>query len=330
MKTGSSWIMAAALTLASCGQLSEPGRATRESQAANPTQNSVPTKDPIRIAHLSEVTDPILEAATADSTHQVPKLQIAFRAGQDADYMQILRCEPTVRLKTALGQDAREIPMDDPMRIERLEFVWRNALGDTTACRIATLMTARNDFQDISAPSGQFLYIVNPCIFSDNGPAQCSFDLWITAPLTFINTMSQQAADLSQQLANAEARLSATYLRLQAAAKATQKHQAACEQKAAVNQSIRDFWKGVASFAAAGVGAYVGPAVFGPMSAWEGARKGLDIATQIFGKNAPAMPNCPEAESLREKQKSDLSSLNASLNQVLQLRRDLSGIEEKY
>lgn len=318
----------AAALVAACGQPLEPTRAapllTRETPV--PTTDDA-TRAPAR---LQAVEGPNLAAAADGSTLQVPALQLAFRGGEDADYVQILRCQPGARLETALGEPAASIARDDPSRGAKLEYVWRNAIADTNSCRVITTMSAQSEFRDLSAPSGTWLYVINPCFFGAQGKATCAFDLWITNELVYENALQAEFLERSRQLADAEGRLTATYLRLQAAARSLRRHQSACEQQYAVEESIRNFWKGVGSFSAAAIGAYVGPALFGPMSAWQGARAGLDLAIRIFGSEAPRLLKCPTAESIRAAQGDDVASLDSQLAQVLQLRRDLASQNAAY
>lgn len=154
------------LALVSCRQ-----EASKINSKANSTSAAVPVATIVPIdpstAKLTSVSDPTLGNANQDSTLQVPTITLSGvgKPSSTVDYVMVARCNKTLKLTTVFGVDIDKVPQSDPMRLSQLEYVWINSIfGNKQECKLVGTKIAREQIQDLAAKSGNFYYVLNPCL----------------------------------------------------------------------------------------------------------------------------------------------------------------------
>jgi hypothetical protein len=137
----------------------------------------------------------------------VPTLSMTF---QGSDYAQILRCSSTYAFTTQSGIPIANIDRTSANR-QSLQWAWLQAWNNSNSCEIANQMSNALSYPDIAAPSGNFYYVVNPCISAANsstGQEACSYMLQVSNIFQYTNTFQQQVQQKLVDLANAQSALS--------------------------------------------------------------------------------------------------------------------------
>jgi hypothetical protein len=134
----------------------------------------------------------------------------------------------------------------------------------------------------------------------------------------------------AEELSIAEAHLAGLYSQLYYNTQLLRMRKDECENNYAVNESIKNFWKGLLSFSLGGVGATIGGVMSGGTAALHGFKTGMAIAVGFF-KKWPAEPNvCPVADRIIQQSQNASATVPAALHRVLALRVNLSEINATY
>ncbi len=328
--------------LAACGPLGESSISVQKNM-----DPSVQLKDkdaiaqyltpiPPESAALSLAAEPFLAPASEGGTLRVPTISLTGLEEKRADYAQIARCSSKVILKTASGEKLEDIPADSAGRLQKLKWVWVNSIWTNSIdCKIVggtNSYNARPRFQDLSAKSGNFFYVINPCLQPERSTKKetCSYNLIVTKELAYENTLTADFMQTAEELSLAEASLAGLYSQLYYDAQLLRMRKDECENNYAVSQSSQNFWKGLLSFTLGGVGASIGAVMSGGTAALQGFKTGLSIAVGFF-KKFPTEPNiCPTADKVIQNAQDSSTSITPVIQRVLELRMKLSEIDKKY
>lgn len=164
-----------------------------------------------------KISSPLqVEARDFGKNFKVPTFGLQF-AG--SDYVQILRCISSYKtLFQSLIQEADSL-VGTESRSQSLKWAWYDSFGNPKFCKLAAPRWQTNGvsgeseqvtyFQDITAPSGTFFYIVNPCLAKSTHGAtkdECSFILASTDEITFSSPLSDAFLKKAAELTEAELR----------------------------------------------------------------------------------------------------------------------------
>lgn len=282
-------------------------------------------------ASASITTAPVVAAASEESRLKVPVL--AF-ARQNADFVMIARCPKSFVMRTPAGDDIKTLAPTLPTRLSQLRWAWQNAAFDAAGCRLVGSYVARDKFEDLAAKSGSFYYVINPCVMkerSTNPTENCSYNLSISEPVSnYTNTLSAEFLAEAENLANAEATFAGIYSQLYFIAQSIQVNQDACERQWAFEQSRANFFQGLKSLVAIGIGAAVGGIMSGGAATIQGAKTGLGIASALFPERNATPPKCPVVDDLITKATAVTGRAEGAQKAVLDVRAKLSELNSAY
>jgi hypothetical protein len=125
-----------------------------------------------------------IEAKDFGAGFKVPSFTIER---QNSSFVQILRCREVMQDTLKNSIDAAKD------RVDESEWTWRDAFGNNTMCQVASLRFMDHVFQDIAAPDGNYVYLLNPCVsqdVSETGKEACSFRLVVTPAIRFTGSPS--------------------------------------------------------------------------------------------------------------------------------------------
>ena len=334
-------IFAAAVFTVGCGNVDS-------SQSMQKKSDSVPAledKDSIAkyllpvdpsSASVSLAAEPFLSTATENGTLQVPTFSITGLSTHSADYVQIARCNTCTQLKTATGVKIEDIAADSSLRLQQLKWIWiNNVWGNNNNCKILggpSSHIVRERFQDLSAKTGNFFYIINPCLRTERSTQNevCSYNLIVTPSMAHTNTLTEEFLATAEQLAVAEARLAGVYSQLYYSAQAIRMQKETCETNYGISQASQNFWKGFVTLSIGGVSAAIGGSVSGGTAALQAFKTSMSLSVGFF-KKWPPVPNiCPTADKLIQSAQATSEELPSALKNVLDIRLKLSEINSAY
>jgi hypothetical protein len=334
--------VALCLTVTACGPASEQSVSTNDRDDSDISARDldaaakyVAPVDPAT-ATLSLSAEPFLAATSDGATLRVPTLNITGFEERRADYAQIARCSSGTILRAATGEKLEDIPATSSTRLQKLKWTWLNSVwGDPLNCKLVggiNAHNARTRFQDLSAKTGTFFYVINPCVLPERSTQKetCSYNLIVTKEFSYENSLTEEFMNQAEALAIAEARMAGLYSQLYFNTQLLRLRKDECENNYAINEASKNFWKGLLSFSLGGIGAAVGGFMSGGTAALQGFKTGLGIAVGFF-KRMPAEPNvCPVADKIIQNSQAVSAELPGALHRVLELRVKLSEINTAY
>lgn len=195
-----------ALTLSACLKRSTGQReptAAPASEASRESASSAESGLNLLDAEKAVITVSATEvkAGSFGAGYKVPTFGLQFTG---ADYAMILRCVASYHgaMDTAIAADADK-------DINTRKWTWLDAFGNPLLCKVAATRAMATDFQDVSAPNGDFFYLVNPCVSSDhsaNGQDQCGYKLALTPnTISYRGAISAAFSAKADELVSAEA-----------------------------------------------------------------------------------------------------------------------------
>ena len=199
-----------------------------------------------------------------------PKIEFEFTK---ADFVKILRCPEEHKnfFKQGLeaGIDYDQFVSNNhhstPLGYEKYQRFWNSAEANyISKCVYASTHMVRKNFFDLSAPSGRWYYLVNPCVSKDSsktGEEQCSANVKKTPSFDFESTANQRFYDIITDLGEFEGRVASAAHEMKRLAIEISIKTIRCEQDAMVkahNQAISSAWKSLAAM----VGSFVIGSVF--------------------------------------------------------------------
>ena len=229
-----------------------------------------------------EVTSFEVKSTEVSDIYSVPVIAMN---SEKADFVKILRCGASYQFKTQSGKDIRNLRMS-PASMGELEWAWTKALNDRESCTLAHEHSpAKNGkFPHIAAKSGEFYYIINPCIIADNSykeKEECSYMFAITKAIDYESQFQEQVLVAAREVSQATSQLYGIFDRVNFLNHKLTRAIRSCETYYRFMQTKRRLQKGVLEIAL-----YVGVLVFG--IAMGGPVMGL-MAAQMLGTQLPEM-----------------------------------------
>lgn len=220
---------------------------------------------------------------------QVPSLEIQY---DKADFVQVMRCAASYKMQSLTGEDIRHLA-GRPGQQSALEWAWAQAFNDNRQCKMVGVRIIAEEFQDLTAPKGEYYYVTNPCVLAENSVLKkdgCSYNLMLTYPVTITDSFSDDLREKNEELAIAESSLNANLVNAKNLAKKIEIHLRACENKVANDIALLDFKKGLVQFGFLAVGAAIG-SFAGPNGAVMLGQMAGTLGAQYFNTSVLRLPN---------------------------------------
>jgi hypothetical protein len=316
--------MAAVVCFVSCSpsaDLPKPGA----SLASGETKSLQPV-DPSTVS--AQVSAPALMAASEGSSLQVPGFTVSRNS---ADYVEVIRCAKSfIPFAPGVG-DARNLSKSSPTWRDNMRYAFAEAKADYSSCKIIGDHIVVDSVRDLSSPSGEYYYIVNPCVLKERTTKAnvfCSYDLVFTPTIRYENTLSGEFIDAAGELARVEGMLSATLSRLYRHAEAIQEYKDTCQMNYLTDLTNDRTMKAVAGIVTTGLAMGAG-AVMGAGSAMV-ARQFLGVLQQAFLAAPSPEYQCPQVDQERAAGENDYALLESQLSAVVEASKKLSEINAQY
>ncbi|NRA46004.1 MAG: hypothetical protein HRU09_13715 [Oligoflexales bacterium] len=220
---------------------------------------------------------------------KVPRLKITF---DKADFVKVLRCAASYKMQTSTGEDIRHLA-GRPGQQSAMEWAWAFALEDRRKCKVVGLKIVSNDFADLTAPKGEYYYVVNPCVLSEHSVLNeegCSYNLTLTYPVMVSDSFREEVRQKNIELSQAESSLNANLANAKQLAKKIEIQLTACENMVAKDQALLNFKKGIVQLGFLAVGAAIGGVIAGPNGAVMAGQMAGTIGAQYFFTKALNQP----------------------------------------
>jgi hypothetical protein len=290
----------------------------KENEEANSASLGVPT--------LKLLEDVSLSESSEGSLHKVPSLR--FQVSEQG-YAQVLRCHKSYVFQGPLGEDLSELSSK-----ELRKWAWYEAWESREqGCLVTSTKQVGEPFLDLTADSGSFYYILNPCQSREVDGIKsesCSYDLVFSKSIKFENTASKEFLNVAKQVADAESSVVGGFSRMRYFANLISERTRECEEQQAMREAGQGFLKGITTLLAMGTGAFVGGIVSGGVTGIQGAKAGLALARKLFAAPTPGVAECVPAEALKTHAAQNLLHLEESVRNVLALRVQLSSLNQSY
>ncbi len=278
----------------------------------------------------------LLEQPTLASADQVSELKVPGFKFQlvNADMARILRCNKDYVLRyQATGEPLATVAQrGDYIDPGVMKWAWLDA-AQNPACRLLGVQITRTDFKDLAAQSGDYYYIINPCVsqpVSLTGLEDCSYNLILTNPLDYENELEPLFIEKAQQLAELEGKVSAHIANFLTISRHIRNKTRECEDLWAHKQSMKAFKNGIISLGAMVVGAVVGGIVAGPVGAMQGANTFGGIASGIMGPPSVEAAKCDKVTALVNQLENEYAQITPTVDQIVAVRKDMNKIESRY
>ena len=273
-------------------------------------------------------TQPALGPASEGGDLKVPVIGLELNK---SDYVMMLRCPKSFVPNTPQGVDSRTIA-ESGRNLGEFKFVWVEAFQYNSGCRQVGNFIARTRFEDLAAKSGEFYYILNPCLSKERSTLPnetCSYNLVFSNSIQYTNNLSAVFLSEAEKLSAAEASLAGLFSQLFFYAQSIKINQEACEDQWAFSQSRSAFFSGLVGLISMGVGAAVGGVMSGGAAAFNGAKTGLGIARALFPKRQTQL-QCPVAKDMASKAEEVTTRIEGAQKAVLDIRQKLGTLDANY
>lgn len=260
----------------------------------------------------------------------VPALSLALA---NSNYTEVFRCGASYELKYGNGlQKLTDVPESDPSYSEYAKDAFARMRTHGSDCVRVGVGNSLNIVRDYGAQSGNFYYIVNPCVTSEQSTTSrhdCSYQLAITKPIQYTNTRAQAEVDILSTFLDAEGALYAHFKEMEALTVSITAIETTCvldeadrQLVAARSQALMGIVKTVATTVINGLAPGVGTA--------------LGAVVDALGKlkAAGAQPNigstCPQAVTKMERYKELEGQVNTIATRVIEARKELHHLDSTY
>lgn len=273
---------------------------------------------------------PSLSPAADGSKLKVPAITIRRK---QSDTVQILRCPSTYIGTTTLGDEVNNKTVGGIGRAT-LRIWWQQAVAAQSECKLLGNHITRKSIADITAPTGDWFYIINPCVSkirSKTQTAGCSHRLQVTEVITgYENTSKAEFYEKASELAELEGQIAAAVETLVYNAKEMPEAIRFCEDRAIIKDIERRTGLGFKALASMAVGATVGAFMGGGVGAIQGANTALKIAGAVFKDDPPESEGCPKADKLYKESSLAYEDLDLLKDQVLIIREEMGELNSEY
>jgi hypothetical protein len=262
----------------------------------------------------------------------IPTLSLTFT---NSNHTEVFRCGASYELKYGNGiQKLKDVPQSDPNYLEYAKDAFGRMRTAGSDCVKIGVGNSLNIVRDYGAQSGDFYYIVNPCVTGDQSTTnrqECSYQLAITEPIQYTNTRAEAEVEILNTFLKAEGQLYANFKEMEALNTSIIAIQTTCvlneaDRKVveARSQAIMGIIKTVATTVvnalAPGVGTALGAVV--------------DALGSLKKAGAAGVPNigdaCPAAVTKMERYKELEGEVNTIAARVIEARKELHSLDAAY
>lgn len=314
------------------GSCSKPPEKLSPVQASSPSMDASKSMlDPDEAEVISFSGEVMVESLGEGVGREiyVPTLKVTK---QNANFIRVLRCKASYELRSNTGVLFDEL--SGVTRFEDYKWIWNKAEGDYQNCRFVGTHIYRDEIKDIASPSGQYYYLINPCVSKDRstrGREDCSNDLKKSNLYSYNSVLKEDFIATASKISDMELEVGGATANIKSLAEQIMYEQVACEKIAATKAANGSFFRGIASIAAAVVGGVVGSIIAGPVGAVQGATSFLGIARNLMLKYGPQVDlNCKGAEKHRDNLAIQVERLETAVASVVQTRNEMAELNELY
>lgn len=200
-----------------------------------------------------------------------------------ASFVKIMRCNAGYVLRTVTGQRLESLAGLTNALDERKDM-WLIAFSEYDNCKLVAENYVLSSFVDISAKTGTYYYVVNPCINAENsssGRQSCSYNFGLTESIQFENKMLEAATELAAGLQRATNAMFAAIHKVGREAELFNLRLTACQNHVARRTNINQVRQGMLSLALFITGAVTFDRM-GPLSK-------IPVLKKVTGPNAGMM-----------------------------------------
>lgn len=175
---------------------------------------------------------------------KVPSIEISFGT---AEFVQIMRCASSYQMESMFGESVRT--MDDSLSsLKDKQTMWYTALRNNNICKNVSSKTESLNFQDYTAPSGSFYYVLNPCITKETSLTKqddCSYRLSFSDVFTYEGKIKDSLYDQARELSKIEQEIQAHMNNSYALATVLERKVRACENTIAMESATKKQLQGL-------------------------------------------------------------------------------------
>ena len=274
--------------------------------------------------------DPYLGPASEGSTVKVPYISVRLKG---ATYFELMRCDYRYVLQIPTGENLNTLDANTPDYPSKARWAWQEALGDSRDCHIVGSAIAREQLPDITAPTGGFFYVVNPCVqqeMSSTGVGGCSYALATSNALNFKNEINARFLEIAQTLSTLEGNVTHLLFKLKVAASSFYHLRESCELIHADEQAHKGFFAAIIQLAvfvvAYAVATYFGGPAVGAMVA----NTALSITAMFLGAYGKGELKCRGADQELHTMENTSKEFQAAVKQVFAARKQMGEVEVRY
>ena len=225
-----------------------PSSKTKTATAKTPKTETKKLRLDPRSVTVSLAEKVHLAAAGVVEDLKVPTIEID--KGQ-ADFIKILRCAAGYQLMDVTGTPLDKV-IGKKARYESGRDAWALAISDYRRCNLIGEQIWSPSYKDIAAKSGNFFYVINPCITKKNSASkkqECSFNLTTTRNIKFKNPLEERLRKNLENLARATNKIERLTGELVKLARLLETRVEACEDYVARNNANKAFARGLTQMA---------------------------------------------------------------------------------
>jgi len=260
----------------------------------------------------------------------IPTLSLTF---SNANSTNVYRCGASFELMYGNGiQKLSDVSKSDPNYLEYAKDAFGRMRTNGSDCVQIGVGNELNVVNDYGAQTGDFYYIVNPCVTADQSTTNredCSFQLAITEPIQYTNTRAQAEVDILNTFLKAEGELYAHFKEMEALDTEIVSIQTTCVLNEADRQLVE-----TRSKAMFGLITTIATKVIDGLAPGVGSALGTAVNALIQLKEAGKQPNigdaCPAAVSKVERYNELQGDVDAIAIRVMEERKKLHSLDSAY
>ncbi|MEY2989009.1 MAG: hypothetical protein RJB13_2530, partial [Pseudomonadota bacterium] len=260
----------------------------------------------------------------------IPSLSLTFSG---SDFTEVFRCGANFELKYGNGiQKLKDVPKSDPSYLERAKDAFGRMRSNASDCVKLGVGNSLNLVHDYGAQTGDFYYIVNPCVTEEKSITnrqECSYQLAITEPIQYTNTRAQAEVDILNTFLKAEGELYAHFKEMEALNVAIVSIQTSCVLDEAERQLVEKRSKAIL-----GLITSVATTVINGLAPGVGTALGAVVGALGELKSAGAQPNvgsaCPEAVTKEKRYQELQGRVTEIATSVIEARKELHSLDSAY
>ncbi len=175
---------------------------------------------------------------------KVPSLEISFGT---AEFVQIMRCASSYQMESMLGESVHTMS-DSLSSLKDKQTMWYTALRNNKICKSVSSKTETLNFQDYTAPTGSFYYVLNPCITKETSITKqddCSYRFSFSNIFTYEEQIKDSLYDQARELSEIEQEIQAHMNNSYVLATVLERKIRACENTIAMESATKKQLQGL-------------------------------------------------------------------------------------